>query len=89
MSELKRTKEVKTLLTDLGLNPDHIFRIYNDRLVKGRRFKIILAVLGGGITGEKALDQKLALKIGNTLTNLGMEEIFISQGRIEFKNRNI
>lgn len=85
---LNDVKQVRKFLVEKGVNPEHIYKIYNDRLVVGRRFKVLLVVKGGALTGEKALDQELALKIGNTLSDLGMEEITISQGIIQFKNRN-
>ena len=89
MLELKGSREVREFLVGEGINKDHIYRIYNDRLVVGRKFKVCLVVLGGALTGEKAVTEELAIKIGNALSKLGMEDIFISEGKIEFKNRNI
>ena len=89
MVELKGSREVREFLVGEGINKDHIRRIYNDRLVVGRKFKVCLVVFGGALTGEKAVTEELAVKIRNSLFKLGMEDIFISGGKIEFKNRNV
>ena len=87
MQKLQGTKQVRQLLIDCGIDKDHIFRIYNDKRAVGRRYKIVLSVFGGAITGEKPITDQILQNLRNGLDCHNAQDINITQNQIEFKIR--